>query len=366
MIARIGMCTERHSPVTGISMPLWMAPLAVALVLSFLSPGWGQQVPEAAFVRGDANIDGDIDISDAVQMLFCGFLGTGCSSCADATDVNDDGVADISDPIHLLTFLFKGGEPVPQPAGACGADPTADDLGCTSYPRCVSEDGIATSRGELLVIPIDHASLALRWHGKTILVDPVGGAAKYAELPAPDLVLLTHEHSDHMDATTLKALVQQGTVLVDSAAVSRALASSGVLDIVEEKVLANGETVEIAAIGVNVEAVPMYNLTADRLKYHPKGNGSGYVLDLDGTRVYIAGDTEDTPEMRALEDIDLAFLCMNLPYTMTVQQAASATLEFRPGVVYPYHYRGENPETYKGLVEAASDDIEVRVRDWYP
>ena len=117
---------------------------------------------------------------------------------------------------------------------------------------------------------------------------------------------------------------------------------------------------------VEVEAVPMYNLTPDRLRYHSKGVGNGYVLDLDGTRVYVAGDTEDIPEMRALPDIDLAFVCMNLPFTMTPRQAAGAVLEFQPRVVYPYHYRGQDPEAFKSFVETVSPDIEVRVRDWYP
>ena len=128
--------------------------------------------------------------------------------------------------------------------------------------------------------------------------------------------------------------------------------------------LSNGETTEIEDL--QVEAVPMYNLTDGRLQYHEKGVGNGYVLDLEGTRVYIAGDTEDIPEMRALEQVDLAFVCMNLPYTMTPEQAASAVLEFRPGVVYPYHYRGQDPGVFQTLVEAASQEIEVRLRDWYP
>jgi L-ascorbate metabolism protein UlaG (beta-lactamase superfamily) len=305
-----------------------------------------------------------MDLSDAVQMLLCLFAGGPCPDCADAADVNDDGARDVSAPVYLLGFLFTGGPPPPAPGLICGIDPTVDELGCLFSAPCASEDSIQTSRGELLVIPIDHASLALRWDGRTIYVDPVGGAAKYAGLPAADLALVTHSHGDHLDANTLKGVVQESTVLVIPEDVSSALAGSGVLAIVDEKVMANGETIDVGDI--KIQAVPMYNLTADRLRYHPKGAGNGYVLDLDGTRVYIAGDTEDIPEMRALRDIALAFLPMNLPFTMTPEQAASAVLEFLPRVVYPYHYRGQDPEVFKSLVEAGTDAVDVRIRNWYP
>lgn len=320
---------------------------------------------EARFVRGDASGDGALDIADAVRMLLCNFAGIGCSRCEDASDANDDGARDVSDAVYLLRFLFLGGEPPPSPGAACGADPTADSLGCESYSQCVSEDGIPTSRGELLVVPIEHASLALLWDGKAIYADPVGTAAQFADLPPPDIILLTHDHSDHLDPVRLKALVRSTTVLVLPKAVETALAGSGVLEIAEERVLENGESTEVGDI--KILAVPMYNITPERLKYHPKGRGNGYVIDFDGTRAYISGDTEDTPEMRALRDIALAFLCMFLPATMTGEQAASAALEFRPKVVYPYHYRGQNhPQVFKAIVEAATDAIEVRLRNWYP
>jgi L-ascorbate metabolism protein UlaG (beta-lactamase superfamily) len=114
----------------------------------------------------------------------------------------------------------------------------------------------------------------------------------------------------------------------------------------------------------SLEAIPAYNLTAERLKFHAKGRGNGYVLTLGGKRVYISGDSEDTPEMRSLKDIDVAFLCMNLPYTMSVVQAAGAIQAFRPRVVYPYHYRGTDLDRLKQLL-ANEKDIEVRLRDWY-
>lgn len=317
------------------------------------------------FVRGDADAGGEADVADAVRILLCSFAGIACADCEDSADVDDDGAANVSDPVYLLRFLFLGGPPPPAPWPNCGADPTADALGCRSFSGCSSEDGIPTSRGELTVVPIEHASLVLLWDGKAIYVDPVGTAAQFAGLPPADLILVTHDHSDHLDATRLRALVREGTPLVVPQAVATALAGSGVLEAAEELVLANGETTRAAGIGI--EAVPMYNITPERLRYHAKGRGNGYVLDCDGTQVYISGDTEDTPEMRALRDIDLAFICMNLPPTMTGEQAASAALEFRPKVVYPYHYREqEHPQVFRSLVEAATDEIEVRLRDWYP
>jgi L-ascorbate metabolism protein UlaG (beta-lactamase superfamily) len=127
-------------------------------------------------------------------------------------------------------------------------------------------------------------------------------------------------------------------------------------------VLKNGETATLGDI--KAEAIPMYNTTPDQLRYHPKGRGNGYVLTLGGKRVYISGDSEDIPEMRALKDIDVAFLCMNLPYTMTVEQAASAVRAFKPKIVYPYHSRGSDLEKFKSLVGSDSG-VEVRLRDWY-
>ena len=127
-------------------------------------------------------------------------------------------------------------------------------------------------------------------------------------------------------------------------------------------ILKNGETKEIH--GVKITAVPMYNLTTERLKFHDEGRGNGYVVEMGGKRIYLSGDTEDIPEMRSLKNIDIAFVCMNLPYTMTEAQAASAVREFHPKVVYPYHYRGSDLEKFKTLV-GTDVGVEVRIRDWY-
>jgi L-ascorbate metabolism protein UlaG (beta-lactamase superfamily) len=220
-------------------------------------------------------------------------------------------------------------------------------------------DRIPTSQGDLVVQPISHATFAMDWQGTTIYVDPVGGAEAFKGMPAPDLILVTDIHGDHLDAETLSAVSGEETAIVAPRAVREQLSQ----ELGENTtVLSNGETTEVAGIGI--EAVPMYNTTEERLQYHEKGRGNGYLLSLGDTRVYIAGDTEDVPEMRALEDIDVAFVPMNLPYTMTVEQAADAVREFQPRIVYPYHYRGSDVEEFARLVGSDSG-IEVRTGDWY-
>jgi L-ascorbate metabolism protein UlaG (beta-lactamase superfamily) len=220
-------------------------------------------------------------------------------------------------------------------------------------------DRIATKDGDLVIHPINHATLALGWKQLTLYVDPVGGGQRFAGLPKPDLILLTDIHGDHLNADTLKAVATDKTLLVAPSAVAEQLPAEwrG-----RTTVLSNGESKSLS--GLKIEAVPMYNTTPERSKFHAKGRGNGYVITFADKRVYLSGDTEDIPEMRALKNIDVAFLCMNLPYTMTPEQAASAVREFRPKVVYPYHCRGSDLEKFKQLV---GDDVgvEVRLRDWY-
>jgi L-ascorbate metabolism protein UlaG (beta-lactamase superfamily) len=217
--------------------------------------------------------------------------------------------------------------------------------------------------GEITVRAVQHATFVLTHAGTTIYVDPVGGAEAFAGAPAPDLILITDVHGDHLDMPTLAAVAKGDTVIVAPPAVAERL---GDLEGVT-KVLANGETAEVA--GVPVEAMPMYNLTDERSQFHPKGRGNGYLVTLGGQRVYISGDTEGIPEMRALENIDVAIVCMNLPYTMDVEQAADAVLAFGPRVVFPYHYRGQGGfadlEKFRELV-ARDPNIDVRLLDWYP
>ena len=205
--------------------------------------------------------------------------------------------------------------------------------------------------------PVKHGTVVFKWDGKTVFVDPVGGAAPFKKFGTPDLVLVTDIHGDHFNKDTLTAVLKEKTVVIAPEAVA-ALAPASLKKRIFP--LANGKSTEKA--GVKVEAVPMYNLTPTRLRFHNKGRGNGYVMTFGGKRVYVSGDTEDIPKMRALKRIDAAFVCMNLPYTMTPEQAADAVREFKPKAVYPYHYRGSDTAKFKKLVEDAS---EVRLRDWY-
>ena len=220
-------------------------------------------------------------------------------------------------------------------------------------------DRVATKDGDLIIHPINHATLALGWKKLTIFVDPVGGAARFAGLPRADLVLLTDIHGDHLNADTIQAVATAKTQLVVTPAVVEQLPEALRA---HATILTNGQSATV--LGVTVEAIAAYNLTAERLKFHAKGRGNGYVLTLGGKRVYLSGDTEDTPELRGLRNIDVACVCMNLPYTMDVDHAASAVRAFRPKIIYPCHYRGSDLEKFKKLV---GDDVgaEVRLRDWY-
>ena len=221
----------------------------------------------------------------------------------------------------------------------------------------MSGDHVATSGDDLIIHPVNHASFVMTWGPHPVYVDPVGGAALYDGLPRPHVILITDIHGDHLNEETLTAL---------ATGPARIIAPPSVADQLPEAlksrttVIANGERTDF--MGMSIEAIPMYNTTPDRMQYHPKGRGNGYVVTIGGKRIYISGDTEDIPEMRALKNIDVAFLCMNLPYTMTEEQAADAVKAFKPGIVYPYHYRGSDPQKFATLVGSAS---EVRLRDWY-
>ena len=222
---------------------------------------------------------------------------------------------------------------------------------------------VPTSSGPLVIHPVEHATFVMEWSGKTIAVDPVGDLEAFEDFPKPDLILITDIHGDHLSSDVVAALATASTTIVAPAAVAEKLPKG---DWAEVEVLANGASTSWQ--GVTVEAVPMYNLDPSKQKFHPKGRGNGYLLTLGGKRVYIAGDTEDIPEMRALENIDAAFVCMNLPYTMNAAAAADAVLDFQPKIVFPYHYRGTDGMSDLGRFRAlvASDPaIEVRVLAWY-
>lgn len=230
--------------------------------------------------------------------------------------------------------------------------------------RQAAPDQIETKKGPLLIQPVSHASLVLTWNDKTIYVDPTGGAAAYAGMAKPDLILITDIHGDHMDPKTLDAIETDGAVLVAPQAVADQLSAKYKSQVV---VLANGKSA--TQVGLPISAIPMYNLPEAADAMHPKGRGNGYILDLGGKRIYIAGDTEGTSEMRSLKNIDVAFVPMNLPYTMDVEQAADAVLDFKPKVVYPYHYRGQSGlsdvEAFKKQVNDKNKSIDVRLKDWY-
>lgn len=225
-------------------------------------------------------------------------------------------------------------------------------------------DEIKTSNGPLIIQPVEHASLVLTWNNKTIYVDPNGGGKLFEGLKAPDLILITDIHGDHMNIETLNQLETSNAKLIVPKAVAEKLPENFKGKI---ETLDNGST--ITQSGVKITAIPMYNLPEDSESRHTKGRGNGYVLDLGGKNLYISGDTEDIPEMRNLKNIDIAFVCMNLPYTMDINQAADAVLAFKPKIVYPYHYRGQgglaDVEAFKKLVNDGDKKINVRLRKWY-
>jgi L-ascorbate metabolism protein UlaG (beta-lactamase superfamily) len=216
-------------------------------------------------------------------------------------------------------------------------------------------DTISTSAGPVEITPIQHASFTLAAGGKLIYVDP-SPAELFSGKPKADLIIITDIHQDHLDSGAIKELSKSGTKLIAPAAVQETVKSAEMLN--------NGQ--QTSWNGWTIEAVPMYNQkrgpAAGQL-FHTKGRGNGYVLTYGGKRFYVSGDTENIPEMRALKNIDVAFVCMNLPYTMPVEEAVEAVKAFHPKIVYPYHYRGQDTKQFAKLLEGSG--IEVRLRDWY-
>ncbi len=211
-----------------------------------------------------------------------------------------------------------------------------------------------TGEGELEIWHVGHGTLMLQYQGKTIHIDPFSTLTDYTTLPKADLILITHEHADHLDLKAIDAIKQESTDFILTP-VCFEIVKAG-------HIIANGEN--ITWNGILIEAVPAYNVVHKRPDgefYHPKGIGNGYVINIGNLRVYVAGDTEDIPEMKKLEDIDVAFLPMNLPYTMTPEMTANAAKIIKPKVLYPYHYG--NTDTNK-LVELLKEEtgIDVRIR----
>ncbi|MEZ4383778.1 MAG: MBL fold metallo-hydrolase [Nannocystaceae bacterium] len=252
----------------------------------------------------------------------------------------------------------SGGDERPQAPGSAAQTGEPAAAGGAGGAEAEAAPGDLTF-GALTVTPLRHASTLLRHGGRTIYVDPWSKAALDG-LPKADIILITDVHGDHLDTAAIAALRQESTVLIGPQAVADELAGEAV------EVVKNGETRTIA--GLEVEGIAMYNLTRgpeEGKLFHDKGRGNGYVLRFDDLRVYFSGDTECTEEMRALPKIDVAFLCMNLPYTMPPSEAIDCARAFQPKVLIPYHYRGSDVQE---VVRAFADDpaIEVRTAEWYP
>ena len=219
----------------------------------------------------------------------------------------------------------------------------------------VQSDTIKTSVGNLEMTFIGHGTLMFQYDDKVIHVDPVSEMGDYSSLPKADIILITHEHHDHFDPVTIEKLRKDNTDLVVSEVCAKQI-ENGII-------MKNGD--RKAFKGIAVAAVPAYNIIHMRSPgqpFHPKGMGNGYVLTFGDKHIYVAGDTENIPEMKQLSNMDIAFLPMNLPYTMTPEMAAKAALSFRPKILYPYHFGDTEPSK---LIDLLKDhpEIEVRVRD---
>lgn len=213
-----------------------------------------------------------------------------------------------------------------------------------------------TSAGVVKITPLNHASTLIQAGGKTIYLDPAKPARMFG-MPKADLILITDIHGDHMDPDSIKEITKADTVIISPPAVAQTVTTA--------KPLANGQTTTWTDF--TIEAIPAYNLKRGPEPgkfYHDKGRGNGYVLTYGGKRFYFSGDTEGVPEMHALKDIDVAFVCMNLPYTMPPEEAADAVIAFHPKIVIPYHYRGSDLKVFQKEVEAAG--IQVRIMNFYP
>jgi L-ascorbate metabolism protein UlaG (beta-lactamase superfamily) len=212
------------------------------------------------------------------------------------------------------------------------------------------KDIIGTPDGDLAINVIGHASLMFTFGGKIIHVDPVSAQGDYAKMPKADLILVTHDHGDHLDPEAIAQIKTENTQVVVTETCAQSVSGAVVMK--------NGQTKTVA--GLEVEAVPAYNLDPSR-PFHPKGVGNGYVITMGGKRVYVAGDTENTPEMKSLQGIDVAFLPMNMPFTMTPEMVADAARAFRPKILYPYHYGSTDTSELLKLLE--DEGIEIRIRN---
>jgi L-ascorbate metabolism protein UlaG (beta-lactamase superfamily) len=278
--------------------------------------------------------------------LLVAVAALGLFSCTKSQ--GDPPVSSASPPLHA---------PPPASATSTVLTPAAS---ATAEPTARPTDVIRTKQCDLGITPLHHATLMIRCDKLFIYVDPVHDTS-YAGLPKADMIFITDIHGDHLDPAGIEMIRQDSTQFVAPPAVAEKLPDTVKKNLT---VLKNGDKKTLGIVGI--EAIPMYNLTRGPKPgqlFHDKGRGNGYVLTLGDTRVYLSGDTECTPEMKALKDINVAFVCMNLPYTMPPSEAAECVNTFKPKVVYPYHYRGSDPTEFQKAVTAK--DVEVRIRDWY-
>jgi L-ascorbate metabolism protein UlaG (beta-lactamase superfamily) len=255
-----------------------------------------------------------------------------------------------------LSLLLVGcDKSTPSPEANAASSPSSAAASAAATRGSRATDHFPTPKGHLDVTPLNHASVLFEWAGKTVYVDPTAVALDTGSAPKADVVFITDIHGDHLDASALGRVRKPETAVVGPPAV----AEKTHVDVV----MKNGDTGNVAGIGV--DAIPMYNLVrgpAPGQLYHDKGRGNGYVLDFAGLRVYLSGDTECTAEMRELRKIDVAFVCMNVPYTMPPSEAVQCIQDFHPKVLFPYHHRGSDLTELRPL---AAQGIEVRLRGWY-
>ena len=220
-------------------------------------------------------------------------------------------------------------------------------------PGFATDTFITADGGRLAITFIKHASLLLTFNGKNIYLDPVSKFADYTKLPKADVILVTHEHWDHLDAKAIGDISTEHTILITNANSATILGKGTIMH--------NGDVLN-PTDWLQVEAVPAYNTTPDHTEFHPKGRDNGYVLTLGGNRIYFSGDTEDIPEMKNLKNIDIAFISVNQPYTMTLAQAVHAALMINPSILYPYHYTDTEIQYLPDMVSDESK-MEVRIRE---
>lgn len=236
---------------------------------------------------------------------------------------------------------------------------TVSSLSACAAGNGAREDSFTTPGGKSVCIePLIHASIRIVYDGKEIEVDPVGKMGNrttdYSSFPKADLILVTHEHYDHLDPAAIKELSKPDSVVIANPRSAEILGYGTVMK--------NGDTLSLPD-NIEVEAVPAYNTSADKQQFHPKGRDNGYVLTLDGLRIYIAGDTEPIPEMKELKDIDIAFLPCNLPYTMTPEQLIEAAKIIRPKVLYPYHFGDTDLSSVPAALAPLGIDVRIRPFD---